>query len=212
VPTPPRSSAPADEYDATARYYDRFVEPLVRPARRALVRWVEEHQPSRVLDLGCGTGSQIRHLLPRAGVWGLDLSPGMLAQAQRQAPGRCLQADATRVPFASGSFDLVYCQLALHEKPRAVVDAVLAEARRLLLPSGRLIVVDFARPAARGPLVGFFGLGVRFIEWRVGGEHYRCYREWMERGGLASILAAGGWELESSQPFYRGNLLLNCYR
>ena len=73
-------------------------------------------EPSRILDVGTGTGFAARHLaerFPNAEVVGADLSPGMLDEARRLTPlalaGRVRyeEADAAALPFADGDFDLV---------------------------------------------------------------------------------------------------------
>lgn len=69
--------------------------------------------PVRVLDLGTGTGIAARALAarwPHAGITGVDVSPKMIEEAQARASSdreRYLVADASALPFADGSFDLV---------------------------------------------------------------------------------------------------------
>jgi SAM-dependent methyltransferase len=73
-------------------------------------------------------------------VYGLDLSEGMLAQAgKRTGELRLVRGRAGRLPFQSATFDLVYAVNAIHHyrEPRRFV----AEARRVLRPSGRLAVI-----------------------------------------------------------------------
>jgi malonyl-CoA O-methyltransferase len=67
-----------------------------------------------ILDLGSATGSsgrQLRKRFRRAHVVGLDLSHAMLLRARRRkswlAKSSFVQADANRLPFAEGSFDLI---------------------------------------------------------------------------------------------------------
>jgi SAM-dependent methyltransferase len=48
-------------------------------------------------------------------------------------------ADATRLPFADGGFDLVFCQLALLWMP---LEATVAEIRRVLQPGGVLVAIE----------------------------------------------------------------------
>lgn len=97
----------------------------------------------RVLDVGCGTGVLARKAADRVAreeqVTGLDLNEGMLAMARRLRPRiDWRQGDATRLPFADASFDVVLSQFALmYFLDRA---AALAEMVRVLRPAGRLVV------------------------------------------------------------------------
>jgi ubiquinone/menaquinone biosynthesis C-methylase UbiE len=65
----------------------------------------------RALDIGTGTGDgalALAHRFPDAEVIGVDLADGMLELARRKAPElRFEQADASRLPFTDGSFELV---------------------------------------------------------------------------------------------------------
>lgn len=214
LPPEPHSLDPAqaDEYASSARYYDLLLEPGLRPTRLALSRFVDASGARRVLDLGCGTGRQVGRLRHHGGVFGLDLSKAMLTRARAQAPGRCVRADATEAPFADGSFELVYCQFALHEKPRPVIERVLSEARRLLSPAGQLVVVDFSVPPSRGPWATLCGWVIHRIERQAGGQHYRSYLDWMARGGLEAVLVGAGWRLVSATGFYGGCVSLACFR
>ena len=105
-------------------------------------------KPSRVLDLGCGTGNHLPALhrrYPKAQVLGADFAMNMLAVARRsqgwfrRVPLVC--ADALRLPFAAGSFDLVYCNLMLQWCDD--LDLALAEARRVVAPHGLLLFTTF---------------------------------------------------------------------
>jgi ubiquinone/menaquinone biosynthesis C-methylase UbiE len=72
--------------------------------------------PGRALDVGTGTGAAafiLAQRFPEAEVVGVDLTGGMIAEAQGKTPPeladrvRFQEADAERLPFADGSFDLV---------------------------------------------------------------------------------------------------------
>jgi ubiquinone/menaquinone biosynthesis C-methylase UbiE len=69
--------------------------------------------PRTVLDLGTGGGAVARALAerwPEAEITGADVSPGMIAEAQRQATSErehYVLADASALPFADGAFELV---------------------------------------------------------------------------------------------------------
>ena len=202
-----------DEYAGMAALYDALLEPFLRRGRLAQVALAKELGARRVLDMGCGTGKQIsRFAGSDVQVYGLDLSPGMLAQAREQAAGRCVQADATQAPFADKSFDLVYCQYALHEKSREVIGGLLAEARRVLRPQGFLAVTDYAPQADRRPWTQILGLGIRIIERIAGDAHYRHFCDWMQRGGLAKVLDEAGWEQQKATHIFRGNVRMILFK
>ncbi len=138
-------------YDLTAWRYDRIkrFEPeeedwfLARPLCRALANVA---QP-RVLDVATGTARLPLALLRRPDfrgrVWGLDLSIGMLRQAQVKAQPYAqrlllLQQGASRLPFGDDGFDVVTCLEALEFLPHP--RRALAEMVRVLRPGGLLLV------------------------------------------------------------------------
>lgn len=95
----------------------------------------------RVLDVACGTGIVARLAAERAGtggrVAGVDANESMLVVARAQpALVEWHQADASRLPFASGEFDVVVCQQGLQYMPDRL--AALREMKRVLAPGGRL--------------------------------------------------------------------------
>jgi len=103
----------------------------------------------RVIDLGTGTGRMLALFSPLAReAEGLDLSHQMLtvARANLSRAGitnaHVRQGDVSAAPFETASADLVIIHQVLHfiEDPASV----LAEAARILIPGGRLLVVDFA--------------------------------------------------------------------
>lgn len=93
----------------------------------------------RVLDIGTGTGSAALNLarrFPEAEVVGVDLSEDMLAEARRKTPPelagrvRFARADAARLPFEDGSFDLVVL---------ANMIPFFEELERVVAPGGRIV-------------------------------------------------------------------------
>jgi len=99
----------------------------------------------RVLDLGTGTGTVARGFARRCDVIGLDPSAPLLKQAERLdrdagVSVRHVQAIAEQTGLSSGSFDIVAAGQCWHWFDRK---KAAAEARRLLVPAGRLLIAHF---------------------------------------------------------------------
>jgi malonyl-CoA O-methyltransferase len=131
-------------FDKAASTYDTAAAVATEIRNRLLERLdIVRLQPKAILDLGAGTGHSskaLRHRYRGAEVIALDLSPGMLAQAERrQAWLRRFDpviADAHRLPVKDASVELVFSNLMLEwcHNP----DAVFQEIRRVLKPGGLL--------------------------------------------------------------------------
>jgi|YNPNPStandDraft_1061719.scaffolds.fasta_scaffold00962_4 SAM-dependent methyltransferase len=98
----------------------------------------------RVLDVGCGPGWTLAELPRQA--WGVGLD----RQRGEGLPQPFVMADAHRLPFAAGSFDVVLA-LDLLEQREVRPAWVLAEIGRVLRPGGRLLVRVPAHPWLFGP-------------------------------------------------------------
>lgn len=120
--------------------------PAVREAWRALLgEWLGTGQ-SKVLDIGCGTGS-LSFLLAQMGqrVTGADWSPAMLARARAKTvtvKGHTtfFAMDATEPALTAGCFDVVLCRHLLWALPDPA--RVLQSWARLLASSGRLLLIE----------------------------------------------------------------------
>ena len=133
-------------YDAVTR----FAAPPNEIKQRQLAIASIKHQPQRILDLGCGTGSStlmLKQEFPQAEVTGLDLSPYMLTMARHKSDRANLRihwqpglAEATN--FADATFDLISIAFLFHETPVAIAQKVLQECARLLQPGGQIIILD----------------------------------------------------------------------
>jgi len=188
-----RFSRSSDEYGAIAPLYDPLMSGLIRPVRREVRRLAAGFR--NILDVCCGTGDQCR-LLHRAGlrVTGIDLSPAMLRVAGAKGPPEIpyIRGDAARLPFADHTFDCVTFSLALHEKDIPTRARIMDEAKRVLVPGGALLIVDFAAPTDAGSRLG--RRLVRAVEWLAGEEHYRNCEAYMARGALEGLLRESGLE------------------
>jgi len=119
---------------------------------RDVATLVTGHRSARVLDLGCGGGHVSFAVAPHvAEVIAYDLSEEMLGAVAAEATSRALLNVSTRrgqaesLPFESGDFDFVLTRFSAHHWYDA--QAGLAEARRVLKPSGTAVFVDAIAPA-----------------------------------------------------------------
>ena len=112
-----------------------------------LPRLIGAKRRHRVLDLACGPGFVSLEFAKRVkAVVGVDLTREMLKQARALARKEKIpnvsfrRADATRLPFRDGAFDLVVTRASFHHFPEP--GQVLQEMARVLKRSGRILISD----------------------------------------------------------------------
>jgi SAM-dependent methyltransferase len=105
-----------------------------RVVRRMIARYAVAGAP--ILDAGCGTGLNLRHL-PKGSV-GIDINPRNVALLRERLPDHVvLEGDVEHLPFVDGSFGTVLCTEVIEHIPDP--SAALAEYRRVLRPGGVLV-------------------------------------------------------------------------
>lgn len=169
------------------------------PFRARLLRRAAVGQRRAVLDLGCGPGLITPELLRRSGgrVVGVDRNVQALRRLAALCPAEKMLpafraalpvcADARRLPFADGSFDLVFCQWALLWTP---LRTVLEEIRRVLKPGGVLAALepDYGGMIEYPPEIALSHL------WQAGLSRAGADPEVGRK--LASLLAQLGFQVE----------------
>ncbi|MFI5544062.1 class I SAM-dependent methyltransferase [Streptomyces sp. NPDC051815] len=140
----------------------------------------------RVLDAGCGTGRAMTALRaavgPAGSVLGVDLTPQMLAAAQRagrDAEGALLLADVARLPLRDGALDAVFAAGLIAHLPQP--EANLRELARVVRPGGRLALFH---PVGRAALAARHGRELTPEDLRA-------------EQNLRPLLASSGWEMTS---------------
>jgi len=139
--------ATEEEFAAATAYEDLHVPALFRQWAPRVAEAAQIRPGQRVLDIACGTGILAREAARHSGTNGfvaaVDISPGMLAVASRQAPEiEWRIAPAESLPFGDDSFDVVVSQFGLmffEDRP-----AALREMMRVLAPGGRIAAAVWA--------------------------------------------------------------------
>lgn len=177
-------------YDAVAETYAQtFFDELTRkPFDRELLDAFAAAAPgATVIEVGCGPGHVGRYLNERGmDVVGVDLSSAMVEIARRLNPGMRFEvADMRSLPLEDGAVGAVVAFYSLIHIPRDEVPAVLEEFRRVLTPSGRLVL------AVHG------GSGTvhssEFLGQRVPFEMTR-----FERDELVELVSGAGFEVRTA--------------
>jgi len=105
-----------------------------RVVRRLISRYAVRGAP--ILDAGCGTGLNLRHL--PAGSTGIDINPRNVELVERRLPNhRVVQGDVEALPFGANDFGTVLCTEVIEHIPDP--SAALSEFRRVLKPGGVLV-------------------------------------------------------------------------
>ena len=196
-PADPRFDA---ELERVRAIYDRRGARLA-PTRRSRLfgdarEWLASQARGDTLEVGIGSGLTLPYYPPDVRVTGIDLSPGMLAVARREAAAsgrdaRLLLGNAMALDFPDRSFDAVVFCLVLCSVPDDRL--AILETARVLRPGGRLIAVEHVR--SPNGLVRFFERLWEPIGFRQAGDH--MLRDPVDH------LASAGFAIESLE---RGRL------
>ncbi len=156
----------------------------------------------RVLDVACGTGLLLKRLVelvPGIDIYGVDASADMLIQARLALPkvssthfqqAEWGSGETAGLPYAPQTFDLITCTNTLHYIPDPI--PTLKGLRHLLVPTGSLVLEDYARrpPPFPWPLLEWL---LRWIE----GEYVRAYT----LAEAQSLCVQAGFEVVASKAF-----------
>lgn len=142
-------------YDFWSFFYGKIAAPLERKPRMLGLEKAGIGPRDRVLEVAVGPGSTLLEILKRVDrsntVYGVDLSPKMLEKARKLVKGAgyanadLQEADARKLPFRDGTFDVLYNSYMLDLIPFGEMRTVLGEFRRVLKPGGRMVLVNFSK-------------------------------------------------------------------
>ena len=203
---------------------DRYVEREIGRPRRG---------PWRVLDLGCGAGDSValfRARDPHVEWVGLDVPGSPEARDRTRRDARFETFDGISMPFADGSFELVYCKQVLEHVRHP--ERLLAEVYRVLVPGGwfagstsqlelyhSLSLWNYT-PVGFVELIEAVGLravelrpgidGLTMMAWRLAGGHRYFHRWWERESPLNRALNASARTVRADVRTLNATKLLFC--
>jgi ubiquinone/menaquinone biosynthesis C-methylase UbiE len=200
-----------DRFTRTAEIFGDAVMQTRAAEAEILAHMVAAKKSDCAIDLACGTGAlAVAFTQHVRWIIGLDLTPAMLAVAQRTARDANARnvslaiGNAQQIPFADASLDLVLSSYALHHVPEA--GRVIGEMSRVLKRGGRAGIIDIfaledprsaemhdriervrdpshTRTLARSEFASLFAAnGLRVTDTRVE-EHPVTFDQWMHTAG-----------------------------
>ena len=171
--------------------YSNLIDPFLRDIRSFIPGFAGMTPQNTVLDVCCGTGEQVMEYgMNGIDAVGIDNDPDMLKVAftnriKRQLTNVSFQlADATHLPFPNDYFDYSSISFGLHDKVKVIRDSVIHEMKRVVKQSGIFIFIDFRVPLP----MNMWGFAAKTVEFFVGGDHYRGFKNYVSGGGLSEIL------------------------
>jgi ubiquinone/menaquinone biosynthesis C-methylase UbiE len=190
-----------------SRTYERSLGQafLFDPVHRRVVNLVAAHLdgrgPTRVLDVGCGTGRLLRYAAvrwPSAELIGVDPAEGMLEKARSLTPAATfLQGRGEEIPLDESSAKVVFCTISFHHW--ADQAAGLREVVRVLQPGGLFCLADGVIPSFAADLIPHTRMHTRdeigSLFWQAG---FSVITQKHMRGG--AVLATVGRKAVSRYP------------
>jgi ubiquinone/menaquinone biosynthesis C-methylase UbiE len=132
--------------------------PFISQAERELLKYLPIEPNSQVLELGCGTGSNLYNLRAIGETFrftGIDINHEEIELAKQNFPdAEFMIGDATNVQLPDQSFDLVFCRDVIHHIHPSEQFRLIQEMTRLTKVGGKIVVIE--------------SNGLNFVVWAFG--------------------------------------------
>ena len=177
-----------DRYQRIAWAYDLLDLPFEYGRYRKIRPQIFSGLSGRILDAGVGTGRNFPFYPPGSEIVGIDLSPAMLARAERRRPlatttVELRQMDVTRLAFPDRSFDAAVATFLFCTLPDELQVAGMRELGRVVKPGGIIRCLEYTSPSG-----GFRRATTRlwepWINWAYGAGFDRQTEKLAPEAGL----------------------------
>jgi ubiquinone/menaquinone biosynthesis C-methylase UbiE len=180
-----------ERYERIAPFYDLLDLPFEYGRYRKIRPLLFEGLSGRLLDAGVGTGRNFPFYPSAATVIGIDLSPAMLARANRRlhlaaAPVELRQMDVTRLDYPDGYFDGAVATFLFCTLPNELQVPALKELSRVVKPGGLIRLLEYTRPT--GVIrIAITKIWEPWVYWAYGAGFDRHTEESVPEAGLQLV-------------------------
>jgi len=177
-----------DRYQRIAWAYDFLDLPFEYGRYRKIRPQLFRGLSGRILDAGVGTGRNFPFYPVNSTVIGIDLSPAMLAHAQRRLSTATTtielrRMDVTRLEFPDRHFDAAVATFLFCVLPDELQVAGMRELRRVVKPGGIIRCLEYTRPSS-GLRRAMTRLWQPWIHWAYGASFDRQTEKRAPQAGL----------------------------
>jgi ubiquinone/menaquinone biosynthesis C-methylase UbiE len=177
-----------DRYQRIAWAYDLLDLPFEYGRYRKIRPQLFSGLSGRILDAGVGTGRNFPFYPPSSEVVGIDLSPAMLARAERKrllaaTTVELRQMDVTRLDFPDRSFDAAVATFLFCALPDELQVAGMRELGRVVKPGGIIRCLEYTRPSG-GVRRALTRLWEPWVYWAYGAGFDRRTEQHAPEAGL----------------------------
>jgi ubiquinone/menaquinone biosynthesis C-methylase UbiE len=182
-----------DRYQRIAPVYDLLELPFEYGRYRQIRRLLFQGLSGRLLEAGVGTGRNFPFYPFGAEIVGIDISPAMLARAERKrilavADVQLRQMDVTRLDFADRTFDAAVATFLFCVLPEELQVPALRELGRVVKTGGPVRLLEYVRPPRTVRRV-LTRLWEPWIAWAYGASFDRRTEEHIPEAGLELVEA-----------------------